>query len=139
MKTITTLLAILFSLNSFAGLIVTGQLTNSDTVKIGDGTSYVRLTIIYNANGNSIDVLVDVYKGKASYNNGKSTLPDVIQIHRSYSIDSATLATSPTSSFASQPGKSLMYKELYWIHFKIGEKIVADNPTFTVQIVDIKL
>lgn len=139
MKTITTLLAILFSLNSFAGLIVTGKLTNSDTVKIGDGTSYVRLTIIYNANGNSIDVLVDVYKGKASYNNGKSTLPDVIQIHRSYSIDSATLATSPTSSFASQPGKSLMDKELYWIHFKIGEKIVADNPTFTVQIVDIKL
>lgn len=139
MKTITTLLAILFSLNSFAGLIVKGQLTNSDTVKIGDGTSYVRLTIIYNANGNSVDVLVDVYKGKASYNNGKSTLPDVIQIHRSYSIDSATLATSPTSSFASQPGKSLMAKELYWIHFKIGEKIVADNPTFTVQIVDIKL
>lgn len=139
MKNLITVVAILLSLNSFAGLNITGSLTNSDTVKIGDNTSYARLTVIYNANGTSIDVLVDLYKGKASYTNGKAQLPQVTQIQRVYSIDSATMATSPTSGFAAQQGKSLMDKELYWIHFKIGEKIVFDNPTFTVQIVDIKL
>jgi hypothetical protein len=139
MKNLILISALFLSLNSFAGLSITGQLTNSDTVKIGDNTSYARLTVIYNANGTSIDVLVDLYKGKASYNNGKAQLPQVTQIQRVYSIDSATMATSPTSSFGSQQGKSLMDKELYWIHYKIGEKIVLDNPTFSVQIVDIKL
>ena len=139
MKHLIFISALFLSLNSFAGLIVTGQLSNLDTVKIGDNTSYCRLTVIYNANGTSIDVLVDVYKGKASYTAGKQTLPEVTQIRRVYSIDSATMATSPTSNFAAQQGKSLMDKELYWIHFKVGEKIVADNPTFTVQVVDIKL
>jgi hypothetical protein len=139
MKNLILITALFLSLNSFAGLIITGSLTNSDTVKIGDNTSYARLTVIYNANGTSIDVLVDLYKGKASYANGKAGLPPVTQIQRVYSIDSATMATSPTSSFGSQEGKSLMDKELYWIHFKVGEKIVFDNPTLTVQIVDIKL
>ena len=139
MKKLILLSALFLSLNSFAGLIITGSLTNSDTVKIGDNTSYARLTVIYNANGTSIDVLVDLYKGKASYANGKAQLPQVTQIQRVYSIDSATMATSPTSSFAAQQGKSLLDKELYWIHYKIGEKIVFDNPTFSVQIVDIKL
>lgn len=139
MKILITAIALFLSINSFAGLIITGQLTNSDTVKIGDNTSYARLTIIYNANRTSIDVLVDLYKGKASYTNGKAQLPQVTQIQRVYSIDSVTMATSPISNFAAQQGKSLMDKELYWIHYKIGEKIVFDNPTFTVQIVDIKL
>jgi hypothetical protein len=139
MKNLILISALFLSLNSFAGLIITGSLTNSDTVKIGDNTSYARLTVIYNANGTSIDVLVDLYKGKASYANGKAQLPQVTQIQRVYSIDSATMATSPTSSFASQQGKSLIDKQLYWIHYKIGEKIVLDNPTFSVQIVDIKL
>ena len=139
MKNLILISALFLSLNSFAGLIITGSLTNSDTVKIGDNTSYARLTVIYNAKGTSIDVLVDLYKGKASYSNGNAQLPQVTQIQRVYSIDSATMATSPISSFGSQEGKSLMDKELYWIHFKVGEKIVFDNPTLTVQIVDIKL
>jgi hypothetical protein len=139
MKKLILLSSLFLSLNSFAGLNITGTLTNSDTVKIGDNTSYARLTIIYNNDGKSIDVLVDLYKGKSSYANGKSKLPQVTQIQRVYSIDSATMATSPTSSFAAQQGKSLIDKELYWIHYKVGEMIVADNPTFVVAIVDIKL
>ena len=139
MKHLILISALFISLNSFAGLNVTGLLTNLDTVKIGDGTSYLRLTAIYNANGSSIDVLCDVYKGKASYAAGKEKLPSVTQIQRVYTIDSATMTTSPTSNFNALSGKSLMDKELYWIHQKVSEKIVSDNPTFVVTIVDIKL
>lgn len=139
MKHILILSALFLSLNSFAGLSITGQLTNSDTVKIGDNTSYARLTVIYNANGTSIDVLVDLYKGKASYANWKAELQPVAQIQRVYSIDSATMATSPTSGFVGLPGKSLLDKQLYWLHQKVADKILFDNPTFSVQIVDIKL
>ena len=139
MKNLILISALFLSLNSFAGLIITGSLTNSDTVKIGDNTSYARLTVIYNANGTSIDVLVDLYKGKASYTNGKAQLPQVTQIQRVYSIDSAMMATSPISNFAAQQGKSLLDKELYWVHQQVVNKILFDNPTFTVQIVDIKL
>lgn len=139
MKKLLSIFAILFSLNSFGALIVTGQLTNTDTIKVGDGTSYVRLTVIYNATG-SVDVLTDIYKGKPSYNAGKAPLTSgILQVNRTYSLDSATMATAPTSGFNALDGKSLIDKMLYWIHWKIGEKIVADNPTFTVSIVDIKL
>ena len=131
--------ALLLFLFSFAGLNVTGSLTNLDTVKIGDNTSYIRITIIQNADGKSIDVLSDVYKSKASYTNGKQQLPQVTQIQRTYTINEDTIASCPTSGLAALPGKSLLDKYMYWIHQKIANQILFTNPTFTVSIVDIKL
>lgn len=139
MKHILTASALLLSLFSFAGLNVTGNLTTLDTVNVGDGTSYLRITFIQNASGGSVDALCDLYKGKASYTSGKQQLPPVTQLQRVYSIDSATMATSPTSGFAALPGKSLLDKQLYWLHQKVADKILFDNPSFVVSIVDIKL
>ena len=138
MKKLLLISAIFLSLQSFGALKITGQLTNSDSVKIGDNTSYVTLTIQFEEDG-TINVLTDVYKGKPAYLAGKKTYPSVLQVSRVYSIDSATVATAPTSGFAALSGKSLIDKFIYWIHWKVGEKIVADNPGFTVQVVDIKL
>lgn len=139
MKKLLTIFAIFFSLQSFGALIVTGQLTNTDTMKVGDGTSYVRLTVIYNPTG-SVDVLADIYNGKGSYNAGKQPLTaNILQVHRTYSLDSATVAGAPSSGLAGLSGKSLIDKMLFWVHQKIATLIVADNPGFTVQVVDIKL
>ena len=142
MKHLILLSALFLSLNSFAGLQVTGQLTSStDTsaYKIGDNTSYFRLTYIFNADGNSIDVLMDGYKNKASYTNKKKTLEQSAQVNRVYTINSDTLASAPITNFNALNGKSLLDKLDYWIHQRVMNQILFTNPTFVVSIVDIKL
>jgi hypothetical protein len=63
----------------------------------------------------------------------------VNEINPLYIIDATEILTAPIAGFNSLLGKSLYDKFLYWVHQKVADKIIADNPTFTVSIVDIKL
>ncbi len=136
-------------------LQITGQLTIGDANNIGNLNNYARLDIEDFQTVNSLGVMtsgtteaifckIAIWKSKASYSAGKPPIQYfgsqvVNEIRSLYTIDSIAIATSPQSNLNSLPGKSLRDKSLYWEHQQVSAQIIADNPTFTVSIVDINL
>lgn len=142
MKKLLFFVATLLTLNGYCGLNITGQLITKDSINIGDGTTYARITYSYDANG-GITAWLSFWKNKNAYKKDKPPFATsgenfLVQFKTSYYIPADTVNTAPTSGFNGLPGKSLFDKTEYWIHQKIKDQILFNSREMVIEIVDIQ-